>query len=81
MRLINTPRFRRDYGKLPEAVLDQIDKALKLLEENPHHPSLRTHKRRGEHVVWQARATRSYRILFKMDGENIILLNVIPHAK
>lgn len=79
--IVPSPQFEKEYGKLELQVQRQIDKSLGLLRENPHHPSLRTHKRRGEGNIWQARVTRDYRLYFEMEGEVIRLLSVTSHEK
>ena len=81
MNLIYTDGFSRAYRKLPAAVRRQVDTQLLLLCANPHHPSLRTHKRRGEGEIWQARIPRSYRLFYLRQGESITLLTVGPHEK
>lgn len=81
MRLVESGRFRREYKKLPVSLQDQVDKTLVLLATNPHHPSLRTHKRQGGRELWQARETRSYRIYFEMSNDAIRLVSVAPHEK
>jgi len=62
MELIYSPAFLEAYGKLATELREQVDKQPALLAGNPHHPSLRTHKRRGEGNVWQARITQKYRL-------------------
>lgn len=81
MRLVFTEHFWRGYKKLSSTVQGQIDKTLEVLERNPHHPSLRTHKRKDDKTTWQARVTRNYRILFEIEGDIITLMKVIAHDK
>jgi len=81
MRVTFSTRFWRDYYQLPPNIQEQTRKTLKLLRENPHHPSLRTHKRAGEPDVWQARVTRSYRIFFKIESGRLRMVRVVPHPK
>ena len=81
MRLVFSKRFVREYGKLTPTLQSQVDKALELLEENPQHPSLRTHKRKDDNTVWQTRVTRSYRMLFEMEAGVITVFSVMPHKK
>ncbi|NUN98015.1 MAG: hypothetical protein HUU16_17775 [Candidatus Omnitrophica bacterium] len=59
----------------------RADTAIQQLRVNPHHPSLRTHKRAGEGNLWQARVTRSYRLYFELHGDTITLIDVGPHEK
>jgi mRNA-degrading endonuclease RelE of RelBE toxin-antitoxin system len=81
MELVYSPAFLKAYAKLSAELREHVDKQLHLLADNPHHPSLRTHKRRGEGEVWQARTTRNYRLFFEMDGGAIHLLTLGPHEK
>ena len=81
MELIYSPAFLKAYAKLSAELREQVDKQLVLLADNPHHPSLRTHKRRGEGDVWQARITQKYRLFFRMDGSTINLVTLGPHEK
>jgi mRNA interferase RelE/StbE len=81
MEVVYSPTFLKAYQGLSRDLRDQVDKQLALLISNPHHPSLRTHKRRGEKDVWQARVTRSYRLFFSLEADTIVLLTVGPHEK
>jgi mRNA-degrading endonuclease RelE of RelBE toxin-antitoxin system len=81
MELIYSPVFLKAYTKLSVELREQVDKQLVLLADNPHHPSLRTHKRRGEGGVWQARITQKYRLFFRMDGGAIHLVTLGAHEK
>ena len=76
-------RFSRDLKRLarrsPE-LREKITKTLNLLEENPFHPSLHTHKLKGNlSGVWSCSVDYDYRILFEFvidpeSQENSILL-------
>ena len=79
--ILTTPGYDRDYQKLPARIQGNVDQQVLRLRLNPHHPSLRTHKRRGEGEVWQARITQSYRLFFRMEGNTITLLTIGPHEK
>lgn len=79
--ILASPQFMRSYRQLSPTLQLQVDKQIRLLRQNPHHPSLRTHKRRGEGDVWQARITGNYRLFFTMEGDTISLLTVGPHEK
>ena len=76
-----SPQFDKKYRQLTQDIRRYVDKTLDLLRENPYHPSLHTHKRRGEKEVWQARVTRNYRLYFEMEGDIIRLVSVVPHEK
>ena len=79
--VLPTPQFARAYKRLGAQIQDQVDKTIELLILDPLHPSLRSHKRKDDKTVWQARVTRSYRLLFQMEGNVITLLSVFPHEK
>ena len=81
MELIYAPAFLKNYRELTAELREQVDKQLSFLAIDPHHPSLRIHKRRGEKGIWQARITRSYRLFFRMQGNTITLLTVSRHEK
>jgi mRNA-degrading endonuclease RelE of RelBE toxin-antitoxin system len=84
MKLRPTERFADDYERLPERLQRQADKALDLLLQNLRHPSLRAKKMEGERdpegrVIWEARASRSYRFTFAIAGGTYILYRLGPH--
>ncbi|MGA2226734.1 MAG: plasmid stabilization protein [Syntrophobacteraceae bacterium] len=74
-------RASKFFKKHPE-LIDIYEKVLRLLEANPHHPSLRLHplsgKLSGLHAV---SITLSYRITLEMmvEEHEIILVNVGDH--
>lgn len=76
-----TPAYDRAYDKLPATIQQAVDDQIQRLRIDPRHPSLRTHKRRGEGEVWQARITRDYRLFFHMQSDTITLLDVHVHDK
>jgi mRNA-degrading endonuclease RelE of RelBE toxin-antitoxin system len=65
--------FERDYIRLPEQMRALVEKAIRLLAENPRHPSLHTKKMKGREGIWEARVTRDYRITFQWEGSVILL--------
>ncbi len=84
MKLEFTERFIADYDDLPKRLQHHVDKTLGFLLHNPRHPSLRTKKMRGVRDpvgrdLWEARVTRSYRILFAIVGDTYLLYRVGPH--
>lgn len=77
--------FKRLIRKSPNLRLP-IERTLRQLYEDPFHPSLHTHKLRGDlSDVWSSSIDYSYRILFEFvdnfeEGEEtILLLNVGTH--
>ena len=67
--------------KHPE-ISSQYEKTLKLLELNPHHPSLRLHKLNGKLAeIYSVSINISYRITidFIIENDTIIPINVGSH--
>jgi mRNA-degrading endonuclease YafQ of YafQ-DinJ toxin-antitoxin module len=71
-------RFARQHPELKE----QYRKTLRLLAENPHHPSLRLHALKGKLAALHSVSVNlSYRITLEMiiTEKEIVLVNVGSH--
>ena len=79
MPLVLTDRFKRAYQKLPADIQQKAKKALKFLDENPHHPSLRVRKIQGTDNIYEGRVDQKYRFSFQFAGEDKVLRNVDNH--
>jgi len=82
--VIRTEPFKRDFRRLPEAIKRRTEAALRLLMSNPHHPSLRVKKVRGEIIkgygnIFEGRITRDYRFFFLIATDAYILLACGKH--
>jgi len=77
--LYHTKRSRRAYRKLSKNDKPRVDRALRLLVENPHHPGLRVKAVQGSVDVWEARASDAIRLTFEMQGDMITLRNIGRH--
>lgn len=76
-------RAKKFIKKHPE-LLKQYEKTLKLLELNPHHPSLRLHELKGKlKGLYFISINISYRITFKLiiTDKNIILIDIGSHGQ
>lgn len=81
MKLVVSSRFAADSNKiiLGRAKLgNRISKTLKLLLENPEHPSLRLHKVSGTNN-YSIYVDMSIRIILHIKGEFIYLLRIGSH--
>ena len=89
MKVAWTPKSVRAFKKIirknPQLRV-LIEKALRQLVEDPFHPSLRTHKLKGDlSETWSCSIDYSYRIIFEFivstdeDEEVILLLNLGSH--
>jgi mRNA interferase RelE/StbE len=76
-----TLRFRKQYQQLSAERQAKFDKQLDFLLANIRHPSLRAKKYDETNDIWQARVDDGYRFYFQIDGENYLLLSIIPHPK
>lgn len=58
-----------------------IYKKLKMLRENPFYPSLRTKKIKGDDGIYEMSVNMDLRILWRYEGNEIILLLAVGHHK
>ena len=84
-KLIYTDSYLKKAGRFARKhpdLLAQYEKALRVLEMNPHHPSLRLHQLQGRlKNLHSVSINISYRITleFYFSGKEIILVNVGHH--
>ena len=76
-----TERADKDYAALSANVRKAFGKQLAFLLENPRHPSLRAKKLEGSAELWQARVNQSWRFYFKIDGDEYVVIGIVPHPK
>jgi hypothetical protein len=69
MRRQLTDTALKSYLAAPLAIQKAFDKQTALLVQNPRHPSLRAKKIDETNDVWQGRVNRSWRFLFKIEGD------------
>ncbi|MDO8588939.1 MAG: hypothetical protein Q7T82_18080 [Armatimonadota bacterium] len=90
MRFIVTRRFEDAYRSLPEALRRKTDKALRLLAENPKHPSLslkrtlcfgtKSESRSISTVgIWEVRVDGGCRMTLEIRSDAFLLRNVGKH--
>ena len=84
MNLVRTDPFKRDFLKLPENIKRTGEKALRLFDTDPFHPSLHIKKTKGEVLkgysnVFEGRFSKSYRFLFLIEGDTYVLLRCGKH--
>lgn len=79
MRIQTTPRFDREYARLPRQIQKRADKQLGLLISNPRHPSLQTEKAEGYSDIWKGRVTQGYRFTFIIIGDAYVLRRIGTH--
>jgi mRNA-degrading endonuclease YafQ of YafQ-DinJ toxin-antitoxin module len=79
MILRRSDAFENDFARLPEHILGRVEKALRLLAENPRHPSLRVKKMRGTTGIREARVSLEYSITFAWQGQVLTLRRIGTH--
>ena len=81
MKLRFTEKADKDYAALPVAVRKALGRQLRFLLNNLGHPSLHAKKYSEALDIWQGRVTRGWRFYFKIEGDEYIILSIIPHPK
>ena len=79
MEIKPSPKFTRDYKNLPPLLRKRTNEQLKLLLENPQHPSLGLKKMKGFPDIWEARITKNYRFTFQIHGDFYFLRKIGTH--
>ncbi len=74
-----TERLKKDRRKLPKHIRRKFDKQIRLLAQNPRHPSLRIHKIRGSSNYWEFYIDDAHRCIFRREGNVYYLIAAGPH--
>lgn len=72
-----TERFLKSYSELPLGIQKKIQKALRLLANDPRYPSLQTKPVEGAPGIFEARIDRKYRLTYERLPGDILLLRVV----
>ncbi len=78
-----TDTFERVLSQLPESMKEIVNKKIRLLAENPKHPSLNTHRIQKIKVnmhIWECYITESMRLLYEMREGVLRLWYLGSHA-
>jgi mRNA-degrading endonuclease RelE of RelBE toxin-antitoxin system len=81
MKLRLTERADKDYAALDKPIRKALAKQLGLLLENLTHPSIHAKKYSEAEGIWQGRVNRSWRFYFLIQGDEYLILSIIPHPK
>lgn len=79
MRIARTDGFKKAWQHLNEEEKALARKAVKNLVMDIGYPALRVKKIRGTEHIWEARASRSLRLTFQIEGDTFILRNIGHH--
>jgi mRNA-degrading endonuclease RelE of RelBE toxin-antitoxin system len=72
-----TRRFRKSFSRLPVSIQEKVRKQIRLLAENPRHPSLRTKPVQGAAGIFEARVDGEYRMTYEREEGDVLLLRVV----
>jgi mRNA interferase RelE/StbE len=79
MIFTHSDRFKENYVKLNEEIKKRVKTKLKLMAENPMHPSLRTKRVQGTQNIFEASVNMSIRITWQYVESGILLRNIGEH--
>lgn len=79
MRIARTAGFKEAWKQLNEREKELARKAIRNLAMDIGYPALRVKKIKGTEHIWEARASRSLRLTFQIEGDAIILRNIGHH--
>jgi mRNA-degrading endonuclease RelE of RelBE toxin-antitoxin system len=70
-------RFEASYEKLPEEIRKKVKKAMRLLADNPRHPSLQTKPVQSFKGIYEARVDINYRLTYERLPDDLLLLRFV----
>ena len=80
MEVYYTPNFKEDFSDLRDQIKKQAKKKIKIFKKDPYHPSLNTHKLKGElEGLYSFWVNKKYRVVFKRDNNKAYLLHIGDH--
>lgn len=80
MRVIYSDNFKQSVEKLPKEIKRLLVKKLKLMIENPSHPSLRVKKLKGrKDGIFEASINMDIRMTWEYIDNGILLRNIGEH--
>ena len=79
MRIARTTGFKKAWKQLNEGEKALARKAIRNLAMDIGYPALRVKKIKGTEHIWEARASRSLRPTFQIEGDTFILRNIGHH--
>ncbi len=74
-----TNRFEKHFKDLTTQEKKQLQNKLRLLAENPTHPSLRTKRIQGTADLFECSVNMDIRIIWYYEGDRLIILLDVGH--
>ncbi len=78
-KITYTKRFEKNYKKLSQKEKEQIQTKVKILIDNPLHPSLRTKRIQGANGLFECSINMDIRIVWYYENDQMIILLDIGH--
>jgi mRNA interferase RelE/StbE len=81
-RIIRTPTFKAAFERLHTGIRKVVEEKIRLLAENPAHPSLQVHRLRRARAqnVWICYISINKRLLYQYKGHALYLWDVGEHC-
>lgn len=78
MTIQYTPKFKKQYKKLPKNFQNQFDDRLRLFVSNPTSPRLRSHPLKGKFFgYWSMNVNGDLRAIYLKKGDEVIIFALI----
>ncbi len=74
-----TKRFEKHFKNLNAQEKKQLQSKLKLLAEDPMHPSLRTKRIQGTRDLFECSVNMDVRVIWYYEGDRLIILLDVGH--
>jgi len=80
MEILFTGNFKKDYKKLSVKTQKQVQSKLRIMKQNPSHPSLRTKKIKGiKENIFESSINMGIRMTWEYLDQNILLRAIGEH--
>jgi mRNA-degrading endonuclease RelE of RelBE toxin-antitoxin system len=81
MEILYSDRFKKDYKHFPKNIRKIIQDKLRILSNDPFHPSLRTKKIKGKEDIFESSVNMNIRITWNYIDSRILLRAIGEHDK
>lgn len=79
MIFTRSDRLKNNYAKLNDEIKKKVKARLKLMSENPMHPSLSTRRIQGTENIFEASVNMSIRMTWQYVEGGVLIRNVGEH--
>ncbi len=78
MEILYSPKFAKEYKKLPESIKLKAEKKEKIFRQDRFDKSLKTHKLSGRlRGFWSFSIDHNYRIIFELTKDNLVIFHLV----